>query len=113
MFPSVKIQPHLLVAYNNSYNDTTIATGVNYAPLKTNIGGLKADLGVTAGVAYTEKGSYAKEMPKLSAGNFTAIGGLYSSIEHVKSGFGIEATVIPPLSKTQYGFIGLSMRQRF
>lgn len=100
------------LAYINSFYDPTLAAGVSYAPLKSQKGDFKADLGIMAGLAYSSNGSYAKEMPDTSKGKLSAIAGLYASIEHVPSGTAVEAIATPPFNNN-VGAVGVSLRKRF
>lgn len=112
--PISKNTDGFIVGFVNSYRDNTIAAGVHYAPLKVDISKLQAKLGVTAAITHTENGSYAKQAPELSIGNITALAGLYTSIQHIPSGFGVETIIVPPVGGEQpVGFAGVSMKQRF
>ncbi len=101
-----------VTAYNNSYKDSTLAAGINYTPLKAQKGDFKAEAGVTAGVAYTEHGSYAKQAPKISVGKLTPVAGLITSIEHIPTGIGVDVNIVPPV-KQSVGFVGVSITKRF
>lgn len=92
-----------VVGYRNSYadtrkyrNDVTVMAGVNWDPLKVDMGPLHLKAGLMAGVATTLKGSYADMAPKASKGDFTAMGGLHAEVTHRESGIGIGATLLPP-----------------
>lgn len=101
-----------VVSYHNSYKDDATVAGVNYTPFKKQIGDITASLGATTGVSYTAGGSYARDMPKLSDGKFTAIAGLYASMEHVPDGAGVEATILPPVGDKGIGVVALSAFKR-
>jgi hypothetical protein len=102
-----------ILGYNNSFNDKTIVAGANYLPLKTNIGNFEGRLGLTAGVAYTEHGSYAKNAPNISKDKFTPMAGIAASMEHVPTGTGVQATIIPTGDKKNTTIVGVSVTQRF
>lgn len=107
-----------IMGYKNILSDTTISGGIKYEPLKANIGGMEAKLGVAVGASYSESRSYAELNPKRSIGNLTLLSGISASVEHVPSGFGINSFIVPPapgkLHDTDFpGIIGISATYRF
>jgi hypothetical protein len=101
--------------FKNSYRDNTILAGINYTPLHLGNDTVDVRLGATAAVAYTQNGSYATDSPRTSYGKLTGVAGLYASADHVPSGIGVEATVIPPLKTPggTSGVVGVNLRYRF
>lgn len=107
------------VAYRNSYadikkykNDVTVMAGVNWDPLKVDMGPLHLKAGLMAGVATTLKGSYADHMPAVSAGRFTAMGGLHAEVVHRESGVGVGATFVPA-TRHSLGLAAFYLKKEF
>lgn len=109
---SENVEPFMMV-YKNSHDDLTATGGFNYTPLKAQIGNFRGDFGTSAGIAWTKNGSYAKEMPKLSKGNFTALATLYGSVEHIPTGTGVQLNAVPPVGKDSSGVVSVSITKRF
>lgn len=100
--PMLKDMSAFLVAYRSSYaerpktkGDIAVIAGVNWDPLRVDMGPLQARAGLTAGIAYTTHGTYARDNPEASAGKFTLMGALHAEVEHKPSGFAVGANLIP------------------
>lgn len=108
-----------VVAYRNSYadrpkykDDVTVMAGVNWDPLKVDMGPLHLKAGLMAGVATTLKGSYADMAPQVSRGNFTLMGGFHAEAVHRESGIGVGATVLPATRNTT-GVASFYLKKQF
>ena len=108
------------VAYRSSFankpqykNEVAVAAGVNWDPLKVDLGPLHLKAGLMAGVAYTSKGSYADTAPQVSRGRLTLLGGLHSEAIHKPSGMGLGVTVIPPRDKSSFGTAAAYLKKEF
>jgi hypothetical protein len=109
-----------LGAYRNSYahqpryqGDRTLYAGVSYLPLQVDMGRLKASAGVMVGVATTERGSYADNMPKFTKEGITGIAALTARLEDSRTGWGVQAMVVPPAGRELPGFVGIALTQKF
>ncbi len=100
--------------FKNSYNDTTIVGGVNYTPfnarLKTEqLGTFIAKFGASAGVAYTQNGSYRRDGP--SIGDFTALATGLATVEHQETGLGVQLNFLPPIKND--GMVSFALSKSF
>ena len=115
------------IDYKNSYANTkqfsgdhTQLVGVQYSPeiAQVDVSGLHLSAGVLAGVATTNKGSYAKMMPDVSNQrlNLTPVAALTAGVEHKASGWGVQAMVVPPPpsigAAKPVGFAGFALTKK-
>jgi hypothetical protein len=111
--------------YKNSYahqqqflGDQTLYAGISYLPLQAVTGQLKLSAGLMVGVATTARGSYAENMPEFTKGGVTGLAALTARLEDSRSGFGVQAMLVPPGSPDKVtgekrpGFIGVAFTQK-
>lgn len=106
-------------AYRNSYahqqrylGDRTLYAGVSYLPLQVDMGRLHASAGVMVGVATTERGSYANNMPDFTKAGVTGLAALTARLEDSRTGWGVQAMVVPPSGSHAPGFVGIAVTQK-
>lgn len=108
--------------YQNSYSkdpkkllqgDPTVVAGVNYTPFNYKVesetfGDYLVKAGVSAGVAYTGRGTYQHDGIQLFSKQVTAEATGLIIAKHIKSGLGLQFNVVPPLGH-HYGMGSVSL----
>ncbi len=100
------------IIQKNSFNDLTVMGGVQYVPFKTTIKDVELGLGGAAGIAWTEHGSYAKQT-SVHLGNFVPLASILATAQHVPSGIGVQANIVPPLGIKNSGVIAVALTKEF
>lgn len=112
---ALNIKP-FVVGFKNSYNDTTVSGGVNWTPViakfdTKQLGTFLAELGVTAGMAYTANGTYRYDGPTIGR-DFTFLGMGLLTVHHEKTGLGIQLNGLPPIGGHD-GVLSFALSKKF
>lgn len=94
----------------NSFSDQMVLAGVQYVPFKTNIKDVEIGGGIALGAAWTDHGSYSKQAPQISVGNFTALTSGLATAEYKPTGTGFQLNIVPTLKNVVTAF---TLTQRF